>query len=111
MNIPANYSLNEKTGDGEAGYEKQYTYSDSSIIYISDFNINVNYNNLVKSNKYEKYFVAFLNGDTISLSGTTDNGLYWRNIRFKNVSIGYLNVKENHKLEFDKSLNSFVLEK
>lgn len=45
--------------------------------------------------------------ETITLQGKMPNGLYWKDIRIGYLSIGYVNVPENKKREFDKALASF----
>lgn len=122
MMIPSGYKLITLVG-GHEELENQYTYSDSTKIYISDFGCSVlNYNNIlllgdsIANKRFEslelKYKIAKELGkeykpDTLSLEGKAANGLYWKDMRIGYVSIGYVNVPENKKSEFDKALSSF----
>lgn len=108
---------------GHNELEKQYIYSDSSKIYISDFVISVsNYNNMrsmgdsITHKRFEstqlKDKIARELGkeykpETLTLQGKMANGLYWKDIRIGYLSIGYVNVSEKKKNEFDKALASF----
>ncbi len=122
MMIPSGYKLITLVG-GHEELENQYTYSDSTKIYISDFGCSIlNYNNIlllgdiIANKRFESleltYKIAKELGneykpETLLLEGKTVSGLYWKDIRIGYVSIGYVNVPENRKSEFDKALSSF----
>lgn len=122
MSIPKGYKLITLAG-GHNELEKQYVYSDSAKLYISDFrNSMLNYNNIlslgdsIANKRFEgtelKAKIAKELGqeyqpETITLQGQTATG-YWRDIRTGYVSVGYVNVPENRKSEFDKALSSFT---
>ncbi len=121
MTLPKGFKLLTLVGENEL--EKQYIYSDSSKIYISDFAISLlNYNNirLMGENTANKRFESIAlkekiamelgkeyKSDTLTLQGKMANGLYWKDIKTGYLSIGYVNVCENEKKEFDKALASF----
>lgn len=122
MNIPKGYKLITLVG-GHDELEKQYVYSDSAKLYISDFGSSMlNYNNIlslgdrIANKRFEglelKAGIAKELGqkykpETITLQGKTASG-YWKDIRIGYLSLGYVNVTENKKSEFDKALNSFA---
>lgn len=108
MAIPKKFEIKYVRGDGEDKMEKQFWYSDSSVIYVSDFENNLNYDNIrALSSLYAKDAKAFVFRDTLMLEGNTKTGLYWKNIRYNNVSIGYNNVKLQQKSIYDQSLNTW----
>lgn len=49
------------------------------------------------------------NPKTLILQRKMPDGLYWKDVRVDYLSIGYLNVPENRKLEFDKTLRFFIM--
>ncbi|MBO9675761.1 MAG: hypothetical protein J7577_20105 [Sphingobacteriaceae bacterium] len=107
---------------GHGELEKQYSYQDSSKIYITNFICSMlNYNNVLNlgdsiSNirlkdleltkallrEQEKLYVP----DTLVLQGVTKQGLFWKDIRMGSISIGYVNVSVSKKELFDKMLNT-----
>lgn len=123
MVIPKDYKLITLVG-GHSELEKQYIYSDSAKVYISDFgNSMLNYNNIlslgdgIANKRFEglelkakiaKDLGKEYNSETLTLLGKTTNGLYWKDIRIGHLSIGYVNVPENRKSEFDRALGSFI---
>lgn len=123
MMVPKGYKLTTLVG-GHSELEKQYVYLDSTKIYISDFgNSMLNYNNIlslgdsIANKRFEglelkakiaKELGKEYNPETLILQGKTPNGLYWKDVRVGYLSIGYVNVPENRKMEFDKALSSFM---
>lgn len=123
MMVPKGYKLITLVG-GHSELEKQYVYSDSTKIYISDFgNSMLNYNNILSLDdsiankrfeglelkaKIAKELGKEYNPETLILHGKTPHGLYWKDVRVGYLSIGYVNVPENRKMEFDKALSSFM---
>jgi hypothetical protein len=123
MELPNGFKTLTLVG-GHDELEKQYIYSDSSKIYISDFGSSgLNYSNIrslgdsIAKKRFEgtelKAKIAKQLGkkykpETLILQGKMANGLYWKDIRIGYLSIGYVNVSENKKSEFDKVLSSFV---
>jgi hypothetical protein len=88
--------------------EVVYKYSDSSIIYITDNNLSGS--SLNGSNKLSigiEIISKKLN-DTIELSGKQKDNKCWKESFFDEIVIGYLNVPENKKVEFDKAIASII---
>lgn len=122
MAVPKEFKLVTLVG-GHNELEKQYVYSDSSKVYISDFESSLlNYNNIRSLGdsiankcsegtelkiKVAKQLGKEYKSKTVILQGKTANGLYWKDMRIGYLSIGYVNVPENKKNEFDKALASF----
>ena len=123
MFVPKDYHFirNEVTMEKE----DRYLYEDSSYIYITSFDVSPNYNNInnlgdsVYAYRFQnrelyreinalldKEYLKIL-PDTIELSGMNDKHLYWKDIKIKQITIGYDNVSENKKETYDKLLKSF----
>lgn len=104
--------------------EQQYTYSDSSMIYLTNFRNTPNYENIKSMGDSIANF-RFQNvemtkeinqtmgrevvkelPDIFELSGIDNNSLYWKDIKFGKISIGYQNVPKERKELFDKSLTT-----
>lgn len=123
MSIPKGYKLITLVG-GHNELEKQYVYSDSAKLYISDFRSSMlNYDNIlslgdsIANKRFEgtelKDEIANELGqeykpEMITLQGKTATG-YWKDIRAGYISIGYVNVPESRKSEFDKALSSTLV--
>lgn len=121
IQIPKGFKVISSNGShGES--EKLYVYSDSSKLYITDFRPgSLNYNNILSlgdSISTKRFEVIELQKDiaqklgreykidTIELKGKTNLG-NWKDIRIGYISIGYINVPDDRKDEFDKALDSF----
>jgi hypothetical protein len=110
--IPKGFTLKTYKAGGESGIENQYKYSDSSLLYITDFGRSLNEQNIDSEGyastkfKYIMKTVSLIN-DTLILSGKNKNGFYWKEILFGKIIIGYLNVSLEKKSSFDKALNTF----
>ncbi len=108
MQIPKGYELEKVGAGGEKGIEDKYIYSDSSIIYITDFfntpnEENINNQEGIKSKK----LIALSEGKELILEGS-NNGKFWKEIILKNgIKIGYIGVSEKRKPEFEKAIHSF----
>lgn len=114
--------------------EYQYIYADSSIFYISNAETFCfpNYNNIKNINTEESKlrlqdhrFVAESNEFSIMkgylstimpsapynmvFSGKDEQGLYWKDIKYGEVSIGYTSVSEENKYFFDAALDLFIV--
>lgn len=126
MSIPSGYKLEFIVGE-YSEIEQQYTYKDSSKIYITNsgsssftYNYIKKLDDSVVSKRFEslelrKHLMKELGKvytvDTIILQGLTSDNLYWKDIRIDNISIGYADVPENRKVEFDRALSTFVRRK
>ena len=122
LDIPKKYKLQTFVG-GHGEKEQVYTFSDSVKVYVTDLPVSMlNYNNIlslgdsVANKRFEgtelKAAVAKALGqsyvlETLILQGKTSNGLYWKDIRMGDVSIGYVNVPLSKKEQFDSVLSSF----
>lgn len=98
----------------EAGQDTEYRflYSDSSLIYITDEKGTpiINYKNIDSDSiAIQKSFLALMENDTLTLQGQDKSGKYWKNKKLKEISIGYLNVPENRKEDFDKAISSIKI--
>lgn len=98
----------------EAGQNTEYhfLYSDSSIIYITDEKgtPTINYKNIDNDSiAIQKSFLASMENDTLTLQGKNELGKYWKNKKLKEISIGYLNVPESRKADFDKAISSIKM--
>jgi hypothetical protein len=123
MNIPRGYKLEFVIGESSE-IEQQYTYKDSSKMYITNsggssftYNYIKKLGDTVASKRFEsldlkKHLMKELGEvyivDTMILQGKTSDKLYWKDIRIDNISIGYADVPETRKAEFDKALNTFL---
>lgn len=121
MSIPRGFKVRTLVG-GHSELERRYIYSDSAIIYISNFgNSELAYSNIrslgdsisnmrlesieLKANIFHQLGKDY-NPETLVLHNKASNGLYWKDVRIGFLSIGYVNVSENHKNDFDKALSS-----
>jgi hypothetical protein len=107
LDIPKGYKLFRWTG----GHEDQceFWYPDSSVIYLTKNlgSTSINDKNIRRQeNAYSKRFKAFLENDSITLSGFDTAGLYWKEIKLKSFCYGYAKVPKEKKYFFDKALSS-----
>lgn len=107
MNIPNGYKLLRWTG----GHEDQceYWYPDSSVIYLTKDlgSSTINDKNIRRQEgACAKRLQAFLENDTITLSGIDTVGLYWKEIKQKTICLGYARVPKEKKEIFDKALST-----
>jgi hypothetical protein len=110
VEIPDNFKkeIIEKGQD----VEYRFSYSDLSMIYITDESSTpeLNYNNIDNdTTAIQKNFLASMENDTLTLEGKDKSGRFWKNKKLKNISIGYLNVPEVRKSEFDKAISSIKI--
>lgn len=124
MKIPNNYRFERYEALCEEK-EDFYYYEDSSFIYISSFKVSPNYNNIknlgdgiVAYRFQNKELIKEINlevgrevlkilPDTFELSGLNERGLFWKDIKINNITIGYDNVSKGRKDIFDNALKSF----
>ena len=81
-------------------------YPDSSVLYVSsDITFSTSLNKL--------NFARCSNADTgyKCPEGSQDGGLRWKEIVEKNLVLGYINVPENRKKEFDEAVASLKIRK
>lgn len=98
FHIPKGYTFKGLSGGYED--EKQYWFSDSSVFYITKEHglPSLNYNNI---RNLEGANAKRMLADTLTLQGTDNNGLYWKDIKQKNFSYGYSKVPHNKKEKFE----------
>lgn len=89
---------------GSHFFEKQFWYSDSTVIYFVNSEYISNINGISIHNTdlfYKRHFEL----DTLTIEGTRNN-LYWKDKKLKHISIGYANVPLSKKTLFDSVLNT-----
>lgn len=109
--IPKGYEENNLKRSLESE-EKQFVYSDTSMIYITNEEGTpiTNYKNIDSDSiAIQRSFLALMENDTLTLQGQDKSGKYWKNKKLKEISIGYLNVPESRKADFDKAISSIKL--
>ncbi len=111
--IPKGFTAFKIEAGGEYGTDKAFRYRDSSIIYISDYQLcDLNYENVQKAGLWSKRFTYTKISvksicDTLTLEGIDGNGLYWKEVFRGKICIGYSKVNESNKNSFDKAIESF----
>lgn len=134
LSIPSNYVENYMTIITSKYNDNvhHYIYGDSSEIYINNAITFAfpNYDNIKRLNNKEselrlqnvELIVAVNKSlaekqlpllpvvpDFYELSGTDARGLYWKDIKKGNISVGYLNVPESQKQNFDNALKTLQI--
>ena len=105
MNIPQNYVFEGLQGSHE--FEQRYWYSDSSVIYITNFENTINYKEIRQQNTYYDRFNALQSNDTLTLQGVNIDGLYWKDMLLGGgITIGYSRVPQYRVKEFEKAISS-----
>lgn len=123
LDIPKGYNF--VISEVSAEYEHKYKYEDSSFIYLTTFDVTPNSENIEnlgdsiyryrfqneelrkEVNKMLGKEVMKTLPDTFKLSGKDKNDLFWKDIKYGEISIGYVNVPKEKKEVFDKSLETF----
>ena len=96
-----------KVPTGDSFKEYRISFSDSSIVYITNdnwsgsrLNFENRYNNNIKTiNKKSE-------NDTLILVGVQGNGRLWKEKFVGDIVVGYFNVKPEEKEKFDQSLST-----
>lgn len=104
LDVPKGYDFEGLAGDHE--FEKRYWYPDSAVIFITTFDNTLNYEEIRNQGTYYAKFSTLHAGDTITVSGETKFGLFWKEKILEFVTIGYANVPAYRKAEFEKSIRS-----
>jgi hypothetical protein len=119
LNIPREYKLAILSVTVEKEY--QYTYDDSSMIYLTNFLITPNYKNIKSVGEdIANFILQDINKkvgreiikplpDTFELSGIDNNSLFWKDLKVGLISIGYQNVPREQKELFDRSLKTLKI--
>lgn len=106
MSIPDNYEVNYIMAENE--YVQQYSYNDSTLLYITKSDNTPNYEQIRKQGQYYDRFNAILNHDTLCLFGVDSLGRHWKDSLLSNgITLGYSKVPQERKLEFDQAIASF----
>lgn len=108
LDAPKGYTSSENTGD-HGFSENYYTYSDGSILFITnviDSGSHTNHDNRLK--KYGRdIYLMFAISDSLDIQGERD-GLFWREMKKDYLVYGYLNVPEEKKELFDQLIENGV---
>lgn len=103
ISVPNGFQKQTILGDHET--EIQLVYQDSSIIYISDELKSGSYSNWKNLESITSKNFDYLYKDTVINEGITKTG-FWKEMKLKYIIIGYLNMPEDKKAVFEKSLKS-----
>ncbi|MCU0437216.1 MAG: hypothetical protein MUC49_04830 [Raineya sp.] len=106
--IPKPYKL-EKFEDQHSHLSFTFHFPDSTILYISNDILSghrLNAQNIKNEGKI--YRIPYK--DTLYLSGKQPHYLYWAEIAYPKVIIGYLNAPENRKTFYDNFLKNLHCE-
>lgn len=108
--VPKGYTLNKVKNNKTGFTELHFLYTDNSRIYITD-NVLLLPNELNASNIYNsglnKENIVF--GEMLKKMGKQEDGRNWLEfVEGGKVSFGYLNVPDDKKFFFDKSIQSLV---
>ncbi len=125
LDVPKDYKLKILSVTVEKEY--QYTYNDSSMVYLTNFDNTPNYDNIKSMGDSIANFrfqneemtkeinqtlgreVVKALPDTFELSGIDNNSLYWKDIKVGEISIGYQKVPKEKKELFDESLKTLKI--
>lgn len=108
IQVPKGY-LNHLVISGNHGEEHQFWYSDSTLFYFSNETeiTTHNYENISKKEETKSIRAkAILENDTFYLEGKDDKNLFWKEYFNGDITVGYMNVSNEKKEIFDKSINS-----
>ncbi len=103
MSIPVGYE--KVLIEGSHENEVQFVYPDSSIIYFSNDLISGSFSNWKNLESISTKTSDYLYQDTIRNEGFSDKG-YWRELKLKDVIIGYLNAPLDKKEAYNGALES-----
>ena len=122
MDLPKGFTFNGLSISLEN--ENHYIYNDSSFFYITKFKTTPNYYNIKKMgdsifnfrfqneelaseiNRLTNQTIINPLPDTIELSGQQNNGLYWKDLKVGEISVGYVNVKPEEVFLFEKAIST-----
>ena len=91
----------------EHDYGQEYIYPDSSKFYVVTFSNTSNYEYIREQGTYYLRFWAYYTGDTMTLTGKSKNGLYWKDKLIGcELTIGYTKVKPENINKFEKGIKS-----
>ncbi|WP_091549562.1 hypothetical protein [Thermoflexibacter ruber] len=103
--LPKNFKKSVVTGSHELEYN--FLYSDSTVFFISNDKKNGSFANYERYRKYGSNInLVYVTQDTVFLEGVNKVGKFWREIKLKNVIIGYINADSSKKVAFDNSIKN-----
>lgn len=103
VSIPCD-NVKHKELDDHRRINYKFYYNDETIFFAND-EVDVT-PNLVYRNMNERDVPSFVFYDSISVEGIDDRNqnTYWRVVKAKGLVLGYENVPESRKFEFDQAL-------
>lgn len=107
--LPA-YTQKQAISDPEGGCEYQFIYADSSLIYITNYTVSPNDENLALSGQdstkkaYRMSNSIKRRSDTLTLEGKSASGLLWKETIIGDFHSGYKNVPAQNKVSYDNAL-------
>ena len=106
MDVPKEGFENELIISGSHETEHRVVYKDSSTIYLTNDEVGsvLNYDNIKKISDKQQTGKLFV--DTLSLEGQTEEGLYWKEIKLDEISVGYVNVPPDKKERYEQALST-----
>ena len=108
VKLPKGYSSVKSL---QEGIFQVFKYRDSSIVYITDVNVGgLNYDNVEDAGKLDSLFYVKYERGILLQKGVDKNGRYWANYFYKEYNIGYKNVTDTRKEEFDKLINDIYVD-
>lgn len=106
MDVPKEGYKDELIVSGSHETEHRVVYQDSSIIYLTNDEAGsaLNYDNIQKISDKQQTGKLFV--DTLSLEGQTKEGLYWKEVKLDEISVGYVNVPPDKKEQYERALST-----
>jgi len=106
MDVPKEGYKDKLIVSGSHETEHRVVYQDSSIIYLTNDEAGsaLNYDNIQKISDKQQTGKLFV--DTLSLEGQTKEGLYWKEVKLDEISIGYVNVPPDKKERYEQALST-----
>lgn len=106
MDVPKEGYKDEFIVSGSHETEHRVVYQDSSIIYLTNDEAGsaLNYDNIQKISDKQQTGKLFV--DTLSLEGQTEEGLYWKEVKLDEISVGYINVPPDKKEQYEQALST-----
>lgn len=114
LKVPLHGVLRKEQGYPGDDYYVEYriTYSDSSVLYIG--NNTWSGSRLNYKNHYDEGINAIRRerrDDSLYFGGLQKDGRYWKENFLGSIVVGYVNVKEEEKEKYDKSVQSVRINK
>jgi hypothetical protein len=107
VKVPVGYATEKYVVDTATGKEQYYYYPNGSILYFSSNISWLTENDLMIAAKK----IPQISEGLISYKGKDSSGLYWKEIRFDNLRIGYSYVPHNDLERFELALTALRFER